>query len=328
MPHSARAVITPVQFQQCMKFLALVFIFVFFNSLHADAFNSTICQGNNDLLNTLTNLPGCIVDSFFNYTVSGLIASSQGIVDSTFRFMFSSPDPAWFCSSYNGIMAVVETLYTLVLMGLALYFILRSNDAEGRATAKRWLENMLVMIVVLAFSFQIFQVMLDLNTYLATSFANESMKSIFQEPVSFTSAVFALVILIPSLSAMLLTFITLLVRYLLIPFLLFLFPIAIFLYFVPVTQKWGRAFLVVIAAVVFMTAFDALVLFGLSSLFNSPDPNLADSLAHALAVLFGFGALGLVNLLIFILAILSILFQNNSIRGVVGLAVAGKVLTR
>ena len=313
-----------------MKYAVLAFIalIVLSGTVRADTTNSTICQGNNDLLNTLTNLPACIVDAFFSYAVSGLIASSQQLVDSSFKFMFSSPNPMWFCNSYNGIMALVESLYSVVLMGLALYFILRSNDAEGRASAKKWMENMLVMIVLLAFSFQIFSTMLEFNTYLATSAANESMKSIFVSPMSFSSSVFALVVLLPAISGMLLTFLTLLLRYLLIPFLLFLFPFSIFLYFVPLTQRWGKAFLSIIITIVFMTTIDALILLGLSSLFNSPDPNLTDSLARAFAILFGFAALGLVNLLIFVLAILSIILQNNVVRSVLGLAVAGKVLTR
>jgi len=295
--------------------------------VHADA-NSTNCQGNNDLLNTLTNLPGCIVESFFSYTVSGLVSSSQGLVDSAFKFIFSSPDPLWFCTQYNGLMAVLESLYSIVLMCLAMFFILRSNDAEGRAIAKRWLENMIAMIVLLSFSFQIFQMALDFNTYLATSFANESMKNLFGIQPDFTSAIFALVILIPAISAMTMTFITLLVRYLLIPFLLFLFPIAIFLYFIPITQSWGRTFIKIIATIVFMSAIDALVILGLSSLFTSADPNLADSLVKAFAVIFGFGALGIINLALFAMSILSIITQSKPVMGAVGLTVAGRVLRR
>jgi len=315
----------------CLRFSRLAFLALLLlaGTSHAASTNST---NYGDLLSSLTGaiaaLPGKIVESFFTYTVSGLMSSSQQLVDASFKFMFSNPDPAWFCTPYNGIMAIVESLYSLSLMGLALYFILRSNDAEGRANAKKWMENMLVMIVLLAFSFQIFKVMLDFSAYLAASAASESMKSMFSSPLSFSPSFFALVILIPAIAGMLLTFLTLLLRYLLIPFLLFLFPIAIFLYFTPFTQRWGKAFLSVIASVLFMTVFDALILLGLSSLFNSHDPNLVDSLARAFAVLFGFAAIGLVNLLVFVLAILSIILQNNTVRSIVGFAVAGKVLTR
>jgi len=304
-------------------FLAFAFLLPL---LHAEG-NSTIIDFSG-VINAINALPGSIVSSFFTYTVSGLTSASQQLVDSSFGFVFSSPDPGWFCNSYNSVMAIVETLYSIVLMALALYFILRSNDAEGRANAKKWMENLLIMVVVLSFSFQLFQTLLDVNSYLANSFANASMRSVFSSPMAFPSVVFALFMLIFAVSGMLVTLATLMLRYLLIPFLLFLFPFAIFLYFVPITQKWGRAFLSIIVAIVFMTAFDAMLLLALSSLINSPDPTLADPLARSLAVMFGFGALGLVNVLIFALAILSIVFQNNTVRSATGLVVAGKVLTR
>lgn len=315
----------------CLKYSPLAILMLFFlaSTSHA-ASNSTssITIDFSGITSAITALPGKIVDSFFTYVVSGLMSSSQQLVDASFKFMFSNPDLAWFCTPYNGVMAIVESLYSLSLMALALYFILRSNDAEGRAIAKKWMENMLVMVVILAFSFQIFKVMLDFSAYLAASAANESMKSMFSSPLSFSTSIFALLILISANVGMLLTFLTLLLRYLLIPFLLFLFPIAIFLYFTPITQRWGRAFFGIIASVIFMTTLDALILLGLSSLFNSQDPNLVDSLARAVAILFGFMAIGLVNLLMFVLAILSIILQNNTVRSVLGIAVAGKVLTR
>ena len=311
------------------KIFAFILLFALSNIAHPAGSNSTtFIVDFSGVINAITNLPNSIVQSFFTYTVSGLNASSQQLVDSSFKFMFSSPNPTWFCSPYNGIMAILETLYSLMLMGVALFFMLRSNDAEGRAAAKSWLQNMLIMIVLLSFSFQIFQMLLDFNTSLAASFASASMKSIFQTPTNFASPIFALVILIPSIGGMLITMLTLLMRYLLIPFLLFLFPFAIFLYFTPFTQRWGRAFLAVIAAIVLMTSLDGLILLGLSSLFNSPDPNLLDPLAHAFAVFAGFAVMGIANLAIFVLALLSIVFQNNSVKTAVGLAVAGKALAR
>ena len=287
---------------------------------------STTCQGNNDLLNTLTNLPGCIVEAFFSYLVSGLIASTQGLVDASFSFIFSSPNPQWFCTPYNTVLTSLEGLYSIALMGLAFYYIIRSTDVEGRTTAKRWLEKMLVMIVFLSFSFPMFQLILDFNTYLSTNLASESMKGMFTSPGSFTSAVFALVILLPMVSFMMLTFVTLLIRYLLIPFALLLFPVAIFLYFIPPTESWGKTFLKIIGILVFMTTIDALVLLGLSSLFNANDPNLATSFVSAFMTLYGFGALGLINLVLFLLAILSIVSQSKAILTVIGIGVIGKLV--
>lgn len=312
-------------------FVALVLLAIFSTQVNADGglnFTSSGCQGSGDLLNTLLNLPGCIVDTFFSYIVSGLIVSVQGFIDASFHFLFSSPDPRWFCTQYDTIMSILETLFSIALMGLAMMFIVRSNDVEGRLAAKKWLENMLIMIILLSFSFLIFQTLLDFNTYLSTSFANESMKQIFTPSGTFTSAIFALLMLLFIVVILILTFITLLVRYILIPFLLLLFPIAIFLYFIPLTQSWGRAFLRAIAMIVFMTSIDALILLGLASLFNANDPNLADSLVRAFAILFGFGALGIINVLLLLSAFLSVAAQSKALTGAIGYTVLKKALKK
>lgn len=316
-----------------MKRYALVLLafLLLASQAHADGglnYSGGSCQGSNDLLNTLLNLPSCIVDTFFSYIVSGLIASVQGFVDASFKFLFSSPDPSWFCTQYNTVMSIIETLFSIALMGVAMMFIVRSNDVEGRIAAKKWLENMLVMIVLLSFSFLIFQTMLDLNTYLSTSFANESMKVLFTPSGTFTSAIFALLMLFFISGMLILTFVTLLVRYILIPFLLLGFPIAIFLYFIPLTQSWGKAFLKAIAMIVFMTTIDALVLLGLSALFNANDPNLADSLVKAFAILFGFGILGVINVFLILSAALSVVSQSKALSGVIGFTVLSKVLRK
>ncbi len=316
-----------------MKILlaAIVVLLVFSTQAHADGglnYTSSGCQGSGDLLNTLLNLPGCFVDTFFSYIVSGLIASVQDIIDVSFHFLFSSPDPRWFCGQYNTVMSVLETLFSIALMGLAMMFIVRSNDVEGRLAAKKWLENMLIMIILLSFSFLIFQTLLDFNAYLSTSFANESMKQIFTPTGTFTSAIFAFLMLLFIVIILILTFVTLLVRYILIPFLLLLFPIAIFLYFIPLTQSWGRAFLRAITMIVFMTSIDALILMGLASLFNVNDPNLADSLVRAFAILFGFGALGLINVLLLASAFLSVAAQSKAVTGAVGYMVLKKALKK
>jgi len=314
-----------------MRFLALVVVlaFVLSNQVHAEMnVSAPACQGNNDLLNTLTNLPNCIAESFFAYLVSGLISTVQGFIDSSFTFIFSSPNPIWFCGSYNSVMSVLESLFSIALMGIALMFILRSNDVEGRIESKKWLEHLLIMIIFLSFSFLLFQMMLDLNTYVSTSLANEAMKNAFSPSGTFTSIIFALFMLLFIVVMLVLTFVTLLIRYILIPFLLLLFPFAIFLYFIPWTKSWGKAFLKAIALIVFMTTIDALLLLGLYSLFSVNDPNLGDPLVKAFAVFFGFGALGIVNIFLFLRAGASVVSQSKVASAAIGLIIAKQVFKR
>ncbi len=77
-----------------------------------------------------------------------------------------------------------------------------------------------------------------------------------------------------------------------------------------------------------MTTIDALILLGLSTLFGSSDPNLADALVKAFAVLFGFGAIGIINLVLFAMAVLSIITQSRAVSSVLGIAMLGKMLKK
>lgn len=265
------------------------------------------------LTNAITALPNQIISGFYTYTVSGLTSASATLVDDTFKFIFTSPNPNWFCGQFNGVMSILDSLYALVLMGLSLFLILRSGDVEGRLTARKWLENMLVMAVVLAFSFQIFTMMLDFNTYLSTNLASQSAAAIFKTNTVVGAPVLMLVLMIAGIGLEILTFLTLILRYLLLPFMLLFFPGAIFLYFIPATQRWGKSFLTIIIVFIFMTTADAMVLMGLSAIFGNSDPNLADSLVRTFALLFGFAAMGVVNLILIIMAILSIVLQSNAV---------------
>jgi uncharacterized protein YcfL len=88
--------------------LALLALFVLVGISHAGS-NSTssITIDFSGITSAISALPNQIVDGFFTYAVSGLMSSSQQLVDASFKFMFSNPDPSWFCTPYNGVMAIV-----------------------------------------------------------------------------------------------------------------------------------------------------------------------------------------------------------------------------
>ena len=265
------------------------------------------CANSTDILAVLNNLPGCITESFLTNIATGMVYTSQQFVNSAIGFLTASPDPHWFCSPYTQVMALLESLYSIALMGVGLYYILQAADVEGRVRAKMMLKDIFFMIVILTFSFYLFDMLLSLNQYIATSLITQSVASVFNANMSFASLIFALVIIGGLLFTAGITFFTLLIRYLLIPFLLLLFPISIFLYFMPFGKAWGGAFLKIIAIIVFMTAIDAVFIAGLASLFSSPDPNLLDSFVKSMAIILGFGLVGIINIALFVIAILSVI---------------------
>jgi hypothetical protein len=276
---------------------------------------STACPHTGGLLESISNLPACISEAFFSTLTSGFIVTIERFLNHSFDFMLAIPDVHWFCGPYNAIMAILETLYTLAVMGVGLFYIIRSTDVEGRMKAKRWLTNIFFMVVALAFSFYAFEILLDLNQQIATSLLSEAELNFFSVNASFSSIIFAFIILLAIVFSSFLTFMTLLLRYVLIPFLLLGFPFAIFLYFTPATQSWGRMMLKITGIIIFMTSIDALVILGLSALFHSPDPNLTDTFIRSMAILLGFSAIGLINLALFLLAAFSAIMEGLKTTG-------------
>jgi hypothetical protein len=149
--------------------------------------------------------------------------------------------------------------------------------------------------------------LMDLNLYITTSIYSQSFADMLNVQVAFSSLVFAFTMSFIFLNAAAITFLTLLIRYISIPFLLLMFPMAIFLYFLPFTREWGSFLLRFIVTIVFMTAIDAVIVLGLSFLYNAGDPNLAGGFVQATTLMLGFGLIGMVNLAIYGIAVLSLI---------------------
>jgi len=285
-------------------FALLIVSFAFSSSIDF-RIESTSCPDTASFLEVLYNLPTCIVEKFFTTLVSGFVYSAKEFLDNSLTFIVTGPNLDSFCTPYSQVMRILESLYTIALMGVGAYYIATAADPEKRTRAKLWIQNILFVIIILAFSFSIFKMIIELNQYITTSIYSTSFSDMLNIRMVFSSLVFASILSVNFVAAAGLTFITLLVRYLMIPFLLLLFPISIFLYFMPFTKEWGSFLLKFIFLIIFMTSIDAILVLGMSYLFTSGDPALSGGFVQGMALMLGFGLIGFVNVLIYIIAIFS-----------------------
>ena len=288
----------------------IILMLILFTVAYSASIDFTIqnssCPDNANFLQVIYNLPNCIVEKFFSSLVSGFVYSAKEFLDNSLIFITTGPNLDSFCTPYTQVMRILESLYTLALMGVGAYYIATAADVEKRTTAKLWIQNILFLIVILAFSFSIFKMIVELNQYITISIYDSSFSNLLNIQVVFSSVVFATVLSFNFLSAAALTFFTLITRYLMIPFLLLMFPIAIFLYFIPFTREWGLFILKFTLLIIFMTSIDAILILALSYLFNSGDPVLTGGFVQGMALMLGFGLIGFVNLLIYLIATFSI----------------------
>lgn len=288
-----------------MFFVLLIASFAFSTDINFQIQNQS-CPDNANFLQVLYNLPTCIVEKFFNTIVNGFVYSAKEFLENSLKFIITGPNLDSYCSPFTKIMKIIESLYTLALMGVGAYYITTAADPEKRVKARLWIQNVLFMIILLSFSFPIFKMVMDLNLYITTSIYSQSFSDMLNVQVAFTSLIFALVLSFVFIIAAATTFITLVIRYLMIPFLLLLFPIAIFLYFIPFTKEWGSFLLKFIMLILFMTAIDAVIVLGMSYLLGSGDPLISGGFVQAITLMLGFGLIGIVNIIIYVIAVLSL----------------------
>ncbi len=267
------------------------------------------CPNNADFLQVIYNLPTCIVESFFSTTINGLVYSAKQFLDNSLAFIVNGPDVTLFCSPYANVMKVIESLYTIALMGVGAYYLSTTNDAVKRASAKIWMEKIFLMILLLAFSFTIFKMILEVNSYVTLSIYNQAFGNLFTIKQTFSSLIFAFILSLMMNGLTVITFMTVLMRYLMIPFLLLLFPFGILLYFLPFTSGIGSFILKFSLIIIFMTSVDAVMIAGITNLFSVNDPNLGVSFVQGMALMLSFGLIGIVNLGIYAVAILTALSE-------------------
>ena len=294
-----------MQWLKVILFLGVILGCAFSQSANIQVPAST-CNSSADLLTTISTIPRCVSEAIFNTIVEGFLYSAQQFYGLSMTLLTASPDINWFCQPYQNVMAIIETFYTIILMGLGAYYILHSTEVDGRVRSKIWLKNIFFMVVTLAFSFNLFGMLLDLNQSISTTIYSSVSSNIFDINAQLSNMIFALIVVSSFCMMNGLTFATLMARYMLIPFLLLIFPLAIFLYFIPFTRDWGAYLFKFIALVVFMTTIDAILLLGLSYLFNSPDPILSGTL-KTFGLMIGFGLIGIVNLVIYLIAVISVI---------------------
>lgn len=287
--------------------LALLFVSVTFSVSIDFRLAHSSCPDTASFLDVLYNLPTCIVEKFFTSLVSGFVYSAQQFLENSLNFIITGPNLDSFCTPYSQVMRVLESLYTLALMGVGTYYIASAAEPERRVTAKYWIKNIFFAIILLTFSFSIFKMVVELNQYITTSSYSTSFSDLLDIRIVFSSLIFASVLSVNFVMAAGLTFITLLVRYLMIPILLLLFPIAIFLYCMPFTKQWGEFLLKFTLLIVFMTSIDAVIVLGLNYVFASSDPTITSGFVQGMALMLGFGLIGFVNSLIYAIATISLI---------------------
>ena len=187
-----------------------------------------------------TNLGSCITEQLYESLVNGLSAGIQPFLDYIRELLVAQPNTDLFASMHASIVYMLSLFYALLLLYTGFHFITSGYDVEKREHAKEWLKNIIIMIVLVQSSYFFYTAALDLTTTLTNIFYSKidphffmmTADNFFNIILQSLSYLFYNVLLV-------ITIIMLVIRYCLASVGIVLFPIGIFLYFVPPVKSYG-----------------------------------------------------------------------------------------
>ena len=219
----------------------------------------------------LTNLAVCLPEKFFEYILSIFNAPLEPLLNLTKNLMSESVNIMLFHSFWAVIVYVISLFYGLFFMFAGVNFIISGYDAVKRENAKQWLRDIVLMVLFIQASFFIYALLIDLSARLTGGVLDIIPSDFFllhaQGVADFG---LQLIMLLPYLLVLVITIIFLGLRYLLVSIGVVLFPLAIFFYFIPPLKSYGKLILNILVMTIFITFFNAVILFGASQLMLIP----------------------------------------------------------
>ena len=219
----------------------------------------------------LLNLASCLPQKLFEFIISILNAPLQPLLSLIKSLLTEPVDLSLFSSLWAIIIYVLSLFYGILLLYSGFNFILSGYDAVKRANAKEWFRNIFVMIVLVQASYFLYSIVVELNSILASAMINMIDDSFFKLTadnivnlgLQFFFLIFYVLILLISV-------ILLVIRYIIVAAGVVLIPIAIFLYFIPPLQDYGKLIMNFLGICIFLTFFDSIILLVCSRLIYVP----------------------------------------------------------
>ena len=211
-----------------------------------------------------------ILFSMLNTPVGWLVGFMEGL-------LVEPVNVEVFYPLWGVIVHVISMFYGLLFLYVGLNLISSSFDVQKRVRAKMWMRNTLMMIVLVEGSYHLYSIVLKVASLMAKGVMGMVDTSFFMLDIV------GVFLLVPYVIVLMMTIMMLLIRYMLVSMGVVLFPIALFMYFVPCLERYGRMMMNVLLSLVFVTFFYGIVLYGASLLAGSFD-NVLFAMAALLLV--------------------------------------------
>lgn len=168
---------------------------------------------------------------------------------------------------WRSMAYVVSLFYGILFMYAGLKFITSGDNPANRENAKTWLKNIIVMIVLVASSFYLYQLLMQLSVSLTDAVLSMTRNNFFYMTYdNFANFSMELLFVTTYILILLITVWILSIRYVFASIGVVFMPIAIFLYFIPPLKSYGKLILNSLGIMAFIPFIDAVIILTASEL--------------------------------------------------------------
>lgn len=259
-----------------------------------------VTSGVAGIATQITDLPSSLWHFFTDSIKQSLTNFVQSLLDIEKALVTKNPDTLAYTELWSLVVGIISAFYLLVLFYVGFQFLLATDEGK-RLKAKESAEKAIKMIIIVNASLLLYGTFLSLSSAISTALWDASLNSYFTSiNISLGNILLILVLIV----GVLLSLVTLFIRYLLLITGFALVPIGVFLYFSDIGKTWGQFCLNLVGAGVVMQIFDS-VIFSASM-----------AVVHDLAGMAGIELLGpaMGFLFITIVNVLIMLFAVNKIQ--------------
>ncbi len=211
------------------------------------------------LSDSISGIPQAVLDSFTGFLKAEMVSFVDPLFAVMKALMLYNIDPFNYESYWFTIVSIISAFYLLLFVVVGLRFLLGCYDASHRAKAKEWFKNAIIIVIAVNASLLLYSLLLMLGSGIAQTLWNPELEQLLTIDLLDTLNFIWLGILA---LFVFLAMITLIVRQIFLIIAVMIFPIGIFLYFIPPLKAYGSALLHLTAIFVFMQVADVIILIG------------------------------------------------------------------
>ena len=219
----------------------------------------------------ITNLATCIPEKLYDYFLMIINAPLLPMLWAVQNLLTAEVSTDIFFHVWSVVRYVLSFFYLFFFLYAGYIFLTSNADPVKRSQAKNMLKDTLIMIILIQGSFYIYSLILNIGSVMDNAILSMIDPHFFLLTMDNLANIGLEFVFVSTYAITLfLTLLMLVLRYIMVSFGVVLFPIGIFLYFIPPLKGYGKFIINMLGIFIFITFIDLLIILACSMLIEIP----------------------------------------------------------